>query len=162
MMMATALCPLTVFFLKSAPGAFEIEILLCFLTLQSAPPLCCRWAVIQATKMVNLNQNGDIHCISVWKSLKMAHCVVLSHHFTKYICPNLFEKCNTKKKRGALFGGGTLNGENTVVFFFTFVYSSNDVILLKTDLRNWSNSCSAPDGILDWGRVNISFRNIQI
>ena len=32
----------TVFFLKSAPGAFEIEIQLCFFTLQIVPPLYCK------------------------------------------------------------------------------------------------------------------------
>ena len=86
-------------FLKSAPRAFEIEIKLGFLTLQLATPLYCRWTVIQSIFFMKGYQNAkfdskwrySLH-ISVWKSLKLAHCVVLYHHFTQYFCSNLFWK----------------------------------------------------------------------
>ena len=89
----------TVFFLKSAPGAFEFEIKLCFLTLQLAPSLYCRGTVIQSIFFMKGYQNAkfdskwrySLH-ISVWKSLKLAHYVVLYHHFTQYFCSNLFWK----------------------------------------------------------------------
>ena len=88
------------YFFKKPPRAlFKIEIRLCFLTLLLAPPLYYRWTVIQSIFYMKGYQNAKFDSkwryllyISVWKSLKMAHCVVLFQYFTQYFRPNLFWK----------------------------------------------------------------------
>ena len=99
---------ITIFFFKCAPGAFEIKTCM---TLFFNPPisalLYCRWNSFsvsftwKATKMLNLTQNGDIHCIylfeSLWKWLIVLYYYIILPNIS---VQNFLEKCNTKEKRG--------------------------------------------------------------
>ena len=98
------------------------------LTLQSEPPLNCRWTVIQsifswkATKMLNLTQNRDIHCRylfqSLWKCLIVLYFFIILLNISVHISS---EKCNIeKKRRGGQFWRGAFFWKNMVCNVFTY------------------------------------------
>ena len=86
-------------FSKKRPGRFWNWNRTLLLNPPISAPLYCRLTFIQSIFYIKGYQIAkfdskwrySLH-ISVWKSFRMAHCVVLFHHFTQYFCPNLFWK----------------------------------------------------------------------